>query len=827
MTDQPQVSLCDVILPVPLPGLFTYLIPSDMVEAVVPGVRVVVQFGKHKIYTAVVRRLHQNVPHDYEVKYVLSVLDAMPYLSEDHFRFWEWMAGYYLCTPGDVMQAALPSALKLASESKLVLHPLYDGRLDGFTDKEQQVIEALHATPVMTLSEAALSVGVARVIPLIRRLIEQEVVVLEEELQEKYRPKTEVYVTLSGEYHAEDALRALFDSIEKKAPRQVDVLSSFLTLSGWFGMNRHEVRRADVLRMTNQAQSALDSLVKKKVLNLYEKDISRFADFLAQASPETIELSQAQQLALQSVLTNVPERPVLLHGMTSSGKTEIYIKMIHDVISRGGQVLFLLPEIALTTQIVDRLRHFFGSATGVYHSRYNDQERGEVWFRAGRHAVNSYSLILGARSAIFLPFHNLKLIIVDEEHDASFKQYDPAPRYQARDTAVMLAHFHQAGIVLGSATPSVESYFNALAGKYALVKLTERYGNALLPKIELVNLKGEAREKTMKASLSSVLFKAVESALGRREQVILFQNRRGFAPHIECDHCSHVPQCRNCDVTLTYHKAINLLRCHYCGYSIPVPAECPVCSTPRMLMKGLGTERIEDDLKTLFPDARIGRMDLDTTRSKHAFHAILTDFGEHRIDILVGTQMVTKGLDFDRVSVVGVLNADTMLSFPDFRAFERGFQMLTQVSGRAGRKDIPGRVIIQTRNPHHQVLEYVLLNDYFAMYSSQVNERRQYLYPPFVRLVVVNLKHTDPMVVKEASEKLAGWLKASLGDRVLGPVFPLVARVKNLYIRQIVLKLERSVDLRPMKEQLITFIRQLQKEPGMSRLQVTPDVDPS
>ncbi|PKP27950.1 MAG: primosomal protein N', partial [Bacteroidetes bacterium HGW-Bacteroidetes-22] len=438
-----------------------------------------------------------------------------------------------------------------------------------------------------------------------------------------------------------------------------------------------------------------------------------------------------------------------------------------------------------------------------------------------------YSLVLGARSSIFLPFSNLRLIIVDEEHDASFKQYDPAPRYQARDAAVMLAHFHGAQVLLGSATPSIESYYNALNGKYSLVKLNERFGNAVLPKIEMANLKTGQREKSMKASLSSVLFTAVESALNKKEQIILFQNRRGFAPHVECDNCGHVPHCRNCDVTLTYHKTINMLRCHYCGFSTPVPAECPECHTPRMLMKGLGTERIEEDLTTLFPDARIGRMDLDTTRSKHSYHSILTDFGEHRIDILVGTQMVTKGLDFDRVSVVGVLDADTMLSFPDFRAFERSFQMLMQVSGRAGRKDVPGRVIIQTRNPHHTVLEFVLLNDYYSMYHSQIAERRQYLYPPFVRLILLSVKHPDATVVKEASESLAGGLAASLGTRVLGPVYPVIGRVKNQYIRLVVLKLERSVDLRPMKQQILVVIQQVLHMPGMSRLQIVPDVDPS
>lgn len=827
MTDEPLVYLCDVILPVPLPGSYTYRIPADLVSSVVPGVRIVVPFGKHKIYTALVRRIHHQVPLDYEVKYVLSVLDAVPCISEEHFKFWEWMAAYYLCTPGEVMQAALPSALKLASESKLMLHPLYDGRLDEFTDKEQQVIEALHHSPVLTISEASRSIGVTRVIPLIRRLIEQEVVVMEEELQEKYHPKKEVYVALAGDFHSEDALRQLFDKIERRAPKQVDVLTSFLTLSAWFGQNRSEVRRRDVLQMSNQAQSAFDSLVKKKVLNLYEKDISRFRDFPAQADPDSIVLSAAQQIAFDEITASLPDRPVLLHGLTSSGKTEIYIKLIDRVIREGGQVLYLLPEIALTTQIVDRLRYFFGSGTGVYHSRYSDQERGEVWFRAGKSAHSPYNLVLGARSSIFLPFSNLKLIIVDEEHDASFKQYDPAPRYQARDAAVMLAGFHGAKVLLGSATPSVESYFNALNGKYALVKLNERYGNAVLPKIEMVNLKTESREKKMKASLSSVLFNAIEAALRQKEQIILFQNRRGFAPHLECDQCGHIPHCRNCDVTLTYHKTINLLRCHYCGFSIPVPTECPECSTPRMLMKGLGTERIEEDLTTLFPDARIGRMDLDTTRSKHSYHSILTDFSEHRLDILVGTQMVTKGLDFDRVSVVGVLDADSMLSFPDFRAFERSFQMLMQVSGRAGRKDVPGRVLIQTRNPNHKVLEYVALNDYYSMYHTQVAERRQYLYPPFVRLIILSVKHGDATVVNEASVKLVEELTVSFGTRVLGPVYPVVGRIKNQYIRLVVLKLERSVDLRPMKLQILTVIRQVLRMPGMSRLQIIPDVDPS
>lgn len=823
---EPLVHLCEVILPLRLVGTFTYRVPLELAEKVVPGVRVVVQFGKQKVYTAMVRELHHRIPQGYEVKYILSVLDSAPVVNPVHLLFWEWLADYYLCTVGEVMQAALPSALKLASETRLVLHPLYDGRLDGFTDKEQQIVEALHAQPVLTLADAGKKVGVVRIIPLVRRLIEQEVVVLEEELQEKYRPRTEVYVTLTGEYHDEDALRALFDKIEKRAPRQVDVLTAFLTLSGWFGTNRHEVRRRDVLQMASQSQSAFDSLVKKRVLNLYEKEISRFGDFPPVASPDTIALSEAQQKALEEVLGALNRKPVLLHGVTASGKTEVYIKLIQEVIAGGGQVLYLLPEIALTTQIVERLRHFFGSRVGVYHSRYNDQERGEVWLRAGQTVPHPYSLVLGARSAVFLPFYNLKLVIVDEEHDASFKQYDPAPRYQGRDAAIMLAHFLKAPVVLGSATPSIESFFNVENGKYHLVKLSERYGNARLPKVEMVNLKAEEKHATMKGSLTSVLFTAIAEALSRQEQVILFQNRRGFAPYLECDQCGYIPMCLHCDVTLTYHKVVNMLRCHYCGYSIPVPSECPECSSPRLLMKGLGTERIEDDLKALFPDARVARMDLDSTRAKNAYQAILSDFSEHRVDILVGTQMVTKGLDFERVTVVGVLSADSMLSFPDFRSFEHSFQMLTQVSGRAGRKDRPGRVIIQTRRPDHQVLEYVAMNDYYNLYLSQIAERKQYHYPPYVRLIVLNLKHTDAQVVKEASERLASRLTASLGERVLGPVYPLVSRVKNLYIRQVVVKLERGADLRPFKKIISTEMAAIHQEPGMSRLLVYPDVDP-
>lgn len=823
---EPLVHLCEAILPLPLPGTFTYRIPAELVGSVVPGVRVVVQFGKQKVYTALVKELHQRVPQHYEVKYVLSVLDSSPVIDQAHLAFWEWMADYYMCTLGEVMQAALPSALKLASESKLVLHPLYDGRLDGFTDKEQQIIEALHAHPVLAVSEAAREVGVARIIPLVRRLIEQEVVVLEEELQEKYKPKSEVYVTLAGDYHNEDALRQLFDKLEKRAPRQIDVLTAFLSLSGWFGTKPVEVRRRDVLAMASQSQSAFDSLVKRKVLNVYEKEISRFEDFAASEQVESIVFSDAQQHAFSQIEAAMWHQPVLLHGVTGSGKTEIYIRLIDQVLKQGGQVLYLLPEIALTTQIVDRLRCYFGSRVGVFHSRFNDQERGEVWLRARQSAGNAYSVILGARSAVFLPFHNLKLVVIDEEHDSSFKQFDPAPRYQGRDSAVMLAHFHKAAVVLGSATPSVESFFNASAGKYAIVKLSERFGTARLPRIELVNLKVEQKANTMKASLSEVLFVAVSQALANKQQVILFQNRRGFAPHIECDQCGFVPSCRNCDVTLTYHKMVNMLRCHYCGYSIPVPVACPECSSPRLLMKGLGTERIEDDLKLLFPEARVARMDLDTTRAKNAYHALLSDFGEHRIDILVGTQMVTKGLDFDNVTVVGVLDADAMLSFPDFRSFERTFQTLTQVSGRAGRKELPGRVIIQSRRPGHQVLELVTMNDFYSLYTSQIAERRQFGYPPFVRLIVISLKHPDAMVVKEASEKLAQWLTDLFGNRVLGPVFPLVGRIKNQYIRQVIVKLERSVDLRPMKKHIAATLDRMHKEPGLGRLQIVVDVDP-
>ncbi len=820
----------DVLLPLPLPALFTYRVPQELTGGVSFGVRVIVPFGRSKLYSGLVLRLHTTAP-PYTTKYVLDVMDARPIVSERQIQLWRWMADYYLCTLGEVMAAALPSALKLASETKVKLHPDFSGDVTILNERELNIAEALTHREEMTVDEVAKTVNVQKIIPIIKSLVDKRVLITDEEIRNPYKPKRETYIRLAETYSEERAFMALLDQLNASARTvpQADALLSFMMLARKEKAYdfRAKIPKKRYLEAKEVTPSRVQSLIKKEILVSEEVVESRLIAISSQASADEIRLSEPQQRAYNQIHEQFGQHPtVLLHGVTGSGKTEIYIKLIDEVLKSGKQVLYLLPEIALTSQIVNRLRKYFGEKVGVYHSRFNEYERVEIWNRVldqEQALAGKYQLVLGARSALLLPYQNLGLIIVDEEHDSSYKQQDPAPRYHARDGAIVLANMHGAKTLLGTATPSLESYYNVRLGKYGLVELMERFAQSKLPDIFVVNMSAAHRQKQVKGLFSDFLVERVGEALERKEQVILFQNRRGFAIRMICHTCETMPTCKYCDVTLTYHKKTNLLKCHYCGYAIAVPTECPTCHSADIEMKGFGTEKVEETLAELFPQARIARMDLDTTRSKNAYQQIITDFEQHKTDILVGTQMVTKGLDFDRVSVVGVLNADALISFPDFRAFERAYQLLAQVSGRAGRKEVPGKVIIQTYQPQHAALQYVETNDFQAMYTSQIAERKEFHYPPVARLIKVTLKHIDEQKVTDAAQELARSLRTAFKGLVLGPESPLVSRVQNYYLKDFWIKLPKDSNLNEQKRQLQQILSEFQKDNKTMRIVVNVD----
>ena len=815
----------DVILPLPISGTFTYRVPYELNDLVKEGKRVVVQFGSRKIYTSLIRNIHEKPPGSHVPKYILSILDEAPIVSDVQFAFWDWIASYYLCHLGEVMNAALPSVFKLASESKVILNPLFSEETSQLNEKELLLLEALGHQKAIAISDVMKILDQQKVIPFIKTMIDKGLILLEEELKDKYRPKKDKIIALSDELVAnEKMLRETFDLLEKRAPRQLDLLMTFTHMAGYTQGESVSIRKAELLKNLKGGESALNSLIKKGVFQVSEKQINRTDSGIDGISTDNIKLTDIQEQALGNIREGWKKKPVvLLHGVTSSGKTEIYIKLIQEVIDSGKQVLYLLPEIALTAQIITRLKKYFGDRIGVYHSRFNEQEKAEIWNRT---MDNQYDVILGARSALFAPFTKLGLVIVDEEHDSSFKQYDPAPRYNGRDAALYLSNLYEAKSLLGSATPSLESYFNVKQGKYWLVELFQRYGDLPLPEIEVVNVKEEMRQGKMKSHFSSVLLARLEKVLENREQAILFQNRRGFSLRLECEICHWMPSCKNCDVTLVYHKKINQLRCHYCGFVTRVPEKCPECNSPKIHMKGFGTQRVEEDLQIMFPEARIARMDLDTTRSKHGHHKIITDFEDQKIDILVGTQMVTKGLDFDHVSTVSILNADNMLSYPDFRSGERSYQLMAQVSGRSGRKKKRGEVIIQTWQPSNEIIRDVVANDYQAMYLKQLNDRNRFKYPPFYRLIVLRLKHKKSDKLNKASSVLAAGLRKEFGNRILGPEYPMVSRIMNLYIKQIMIKMERGGSVKHMKDKLTTILEEFNQDKEFKGVRVIIDVDP-
>ncbi|MBM6670861.1 primosomal protein N' [Phocaeicola coprophilus] len=817
----------DVLLPLPLANWYTYSLPESLEGQVQTGSRVIVPFGKKKFYTALVANVHYCPPEGYEIKEVTEVLDTRPVLLPQQFRLWKWMASYYLCTMGDVYKAALPSGMKLESETIVTANPDYEATTP-LTPREQQVLDLLTQDPEQCITQLEKRLNVTRnILPVINNLLAKGAISVKEELKRNYKPKTEIRVKLSPDCQTEERLHQLFDELGR-APKRLALLMKYLELSGFFTdkASLREVSKKELLTRADATPTIFNGLVEKGIFETYLYEVGR----LDREQTRTVAinpLNPAQQAAYDAILSHFREKNVcLLHGVTSSGKTEIYIHLIRQAIENGQQVLYLLPEIALTTQITERLKRVFGGRIGIYHSKFPDAERVEIWQKQLR-SEGHYDIILGVRSSVFLPFHNLGLIIVDEEHETTYKQQDPAPRYHARDTAIMLASIYGAKVLLGTATPSIDSYHNALAGKYGLVTLNERYKDIRLPEIRIVDIKELARKKMMNGPFSPELLAAVRQALERHEQAILFQNRRGFAPMIECKVCGWVPKCKNCDVSLTYHKGLNQLTCHYCGYTYAVPRSCPACGSVELVNRGFGTEKIEDNIREIFPDAKVARMDFDTTRSRSAYERIIADFEAGKTHILIGTQMVSKGLDFDHVSVVGILNADNMLNYPDFRAHERAFQLMAQVAGRAGRRDKRGLVILQTKSPDLPVIHQVVTNDYKQMYEDQTAERKLFHYPPFCRFIYVYLKHRKEDVVTQAADTLAAWLRTAFGDKVLGPDKPPVGRIQMLFIKKIVIKLDLNMSGTKVRDYLLSVQRQLIEDERFRSLVVYYDVDPT
>ncbi len=809
----------DVLLPLHLPGTYTYRVPQEFEGSIDVGKRVVVQFGPKRLYSALVRRVHENVPQ-YRTKYVLSILDEKPIVDERQMLFWEWMSQYYMCYTGDVMSVALPSSMRLSSESHIVVHPDFEGEYGNLSEDEINVLDALSRKARLTLDEVAETVGYKKIMPLVKTMIEKGVVLMEEELKERYKPRRMTWLSLHEKYSDEGELKRLFDQLEIRAQKQLMVLMRFMQLSS-FG--KEAVAKRVLTEDKSLSVSAIDALLKKEILIAEEREVSRLEDGPTQfGGTHEWKLSEEQSQAYKTIKDS--EKSVcLLHGVTSSGKTEVYMRLMYDVVSEGKQVLMLLPEIALTTQVINRLRRTFGNLVGVYHSRFNTQERAEVWQRT---ANGGYKVLIGARSALFLPFQELGLVIVDEEHDSSYKQSEPAPRYNGRDSAIWLAKQWGARTLLGSATPSVESYYNAKSGKFGFAELKTRWGGVKMPEVLCVDMKEAQRKGEVRANFSQLLIEEVDRALKNREQVILFQNRRGFSPRVECDVCHWIPQCKNCDVSLVYHKATNSMRCHYCGYSTAVPAECPQCHSTTLKMRGVGTERIEDDLSILFPDARIERMDLDSTIQKRRYIEILSDFEERKIDILVGTQMVTKGLDFDNVSVVGIVSADNLISYPDFRSYERSFAQMTQVSGRAGRREKQGKVVIQTYQPYHQAIRDAMDNDYESMYSSQIEERRIFKYPPYYKLINVTFRCKEKEITDIAASEYATELRKMLGNRVLGPEYPTVARIRGMYLKKIMVRFAVGEAVAEGKKLMMRIADEVMKKKEHGGVHVIFDADP-
>lgn len=823
-----QTLFVDVIIPVPIHKAFTYRVPLELNEFIQVGVRVIVPFGKSKLLTALVVNIHEKAPKDYQAKYVEHVLDEKPIITTSLLKFWKWMAHYYMAPIGDVMSAALPSNFKLASETKIVLHPDFDIRTPVTEDREIAILDALEVQEVLDLKEISEIVGIKTIQPIIKKMLDKKYILTLESLEDKFKEKTAQFVTLNEAYLEEDAMtRLLEDWSDKKSKTKQSEAVLFLLSEGKYLDGKINFVLRKTLENRGVSPSTIKTLEKNEVFRIERQVISRVNEEDQNKEFRKFELSEPQETALQEIKSSFESKSVtLLHGVTGSGKTEIYVRLIEEQLALRNQVLFLVPEIALTTQLIQRLQKIFGQQVGVYHSKFNQNERVEIWNSILENNQDNYRIVLGARSCVFLPFQKLGLVIVDEEHESTFKQYDPSPRYNGRDCAMILGQIHDAKVLLGSATPSLETYYNCQNDKYGLVELKERYQGMQMPEILVADLKKERRQNKDFQFFSNFLIQSIKEALDNNEQVILFQNRRGYNPRWQCEVCSWTPHCINCDVSLTYHKQSNSLKCHYCGYLSAPMGSCHKCNSNRLKMIGFGTEKIEDEMGIIFPNATTARLDLDTTRSKNAYANILQSFETRQVDILIGTQMVTKGLDFDHVSLVGILDAEDMLNRPDFRAFEKSFQLMTQVSGRAGRKNKRGKVIVQTGQVDHWVIEKVHEYDYEGFYKHELIERKNFMYPPFYKMIEFTLRHRKEHILEMASIDLAESLKIAFKERVLGPEYAIVPRVNNQFIKIIKLKYEKSVSDKAVKDKVQQIINQFYAKPDNKSVRVSIDVDP-
>ena len=816
----------DILLPVPIHQVFTYRIPFELNDQLQFGVRVIVPFGRSKLLTGIVTEIHERIPEAYQAKFIEHVLDEFPIVTAKQFQFWKWISSYYMAPLGDVMNASLPANFKLSSESKVVLHPDFenDQQLD---EREQIIVDSLHANDQMDLKELSAVLGIKTIQPVIKKMIEKRIILSIEALNERFTPKSIVCYTLTDTFADNELLTSFISGLESKASsrKQLEALLTVLSDGKYQGNSMQPVARKELVEK-GVSLSALQTLERNGIIETQRIEVSRLnaANFELKQKKS---LTPAQQKALEEVRecqkTNIV---TLLHGVTGSGKTELYVELIEEQLANGKQILYLIPEIALTTQLIERLSAYFGEQIGVYHSKFNQNERVEIWNTVLANDPNKFRLIIGARSSVFLPYQDLGLIIVDEEHENTFKQMDPSPRYNARDAAIVLGHLHKAKVLLGTATPSIESYTNALDGKYGLVELSERYLGLQMPEIFCANIRTEKKNKSMHSHFSSQLMDGINEALNAGEQVILFQNRRGYTPMWSCEVCAWTPRCKNCDVSMTYHKHTNSLKCHYCGHVSAPVGSCGACGSNRLKMVGFGTEKIEDELSLFLPNTVIKRLDLDSTRSKNAYETIIHDFENRQIHILVGTQMITKGLDFDNVGLVGILDADMLLNRPDYRAFERAFQLMVQVAGRAGRKNKKGKVIIQTSNPDQWVLGRVMEHDFKGFYETEIQERKLFFYPPYYKMIHLTLRNTDERKLNAAAQNLTDKLRLVFKERVVGPEFPLIKRIQNFFIKEIKIKIEKDASDRKVKEKIQEMIDLFYSEADNKSSRLSIDVDP-
>ncbi len=812
----------DVILPVPLPKLFTYRVPKELSGHIFVGSRIIVPFGKKKILTGIIGSIHENPPKDYEAKYIYDLLDPEPIVTEQQLKLFDWISEYYMCHVGEVMKAALPSGLKLSSESIVQLNPEAEIDSTELNEKERIVIESLIHKDLLSFQDLEKILQQKNIHRLINKMAQEGLVFLIDQVKEKYQPKKVKKIRLVDGLISQKEIDSLIKSLDKRKKQQ-QVLVTFLNEIDFFGEEPAEGIAKSLLTIKKLSPSAIKTLIKNGIFEEYEEVISRFKEIPRTLEPPK-ELNPIQEKALDQIWSNFENKSIqLLHGVTGSGKTEIYIHLIQSIIDNGQQVLYLLPEIALTTQIVSRLRSVFGDKMGVYHSRFSDNERVETYQEI---ASGKFQLIVGVRSSVFLPFRDLGLIIIDEEHDASYKQYEPAPRYNARDTAVMLGVIHHAKVLLGTATPSVESYYNANYGRWGYIPILERYGNSKFPEIKPINPK--TLVQNAQSSFSTYLFDEIKQTTKSGKQVLIFQNRRGYAPYLKCKTCDTIPMCKNCNVSLTYHMYSNELRCHYCGAVHGIPSNCESCGSHQIETIGAGTEKIEEDLQLLFPELNVARMDADTTRKKNALQNIIDDFQGHKIDILVGTQMISKGLDFDDVQLVGIFDADKILNYPDFRASERTFQLILQVSGRAGRREVPGKVIIQVSNPHHPAIQKAIQYDFKSFYEFELRERQKFNYPPFTRVIKLITKHEDRLLSEKAAKHIYKLLATRISKKlVLGPEEPMINKIRNKFLFDIFIKIDKGTNLNEVKKFVQQVVNRTWEKREFKIVQVTIDVDPA